>query len=63
MSKPAPGNYIIYNRVLGHTGQKLAITFTGQDKPATVTPLSYTNEQVVRYILFRLCVPECILIF
>jgi len=47
MSKPAPGNYIIYNRVLGHTGQKLAITFTGQDKPATVTPLSYTNEQIV----------------
>ncbi|CCO37692.1 hypothetical protein BN14_11851 [Rhizoctonia solani AG-1 IB] len=33
------GVYIIYNRVLSPTGQRLAMTFNETDEPITVTPL------------------------
>ncbi|KAK6514437.1 hypothetical protein TWF506_008830 [Arthrobotrys conoides] len=46
MSKLAPGDYVIYNRVLSCSGQKLAVTFNGKDKPATVTPLTHSSEQI-----------------
>ncbi|KAF3911929.1 hypothetical protein ABW20_dc0105800 [Dactylellina cionopaga] len=46
MSKPTPGDYVIYNRVLSCTGQKLAITFNKKGGPATVTPLSNSREQI-----------------
>lgn len=39
MSIPT-GNYIIYNRVLSPTGNKLAITFNSIDQGATVNALS-----------------------
>jgi CCL2 lectin-like len=51
MSKPAAGNYVIYNRVLSPTGDKLAITFNGQNANATVQPLSYNASQKVRLTL------------
>ncbi|KAK6525860.1 hypothetical protein TWF281_010904 [Arthrobotrys megalospora] len=46
MTKPAPGDYVIYSRVLSCTGEKLAITFCKKGGPATVTPLTYRKEQV-----------------
>src|ERR1700753_962376 len=41
------GDYILYCRALSHTGQKLAITFNGDGKYATVEPLGYTENQIV----------------
>ena len=48
MSRPSAGNYIIYNRVLSPTGQKLAITFHGDNQFATVEPFGNNNNQIVR---------------
>lgn len=48
MTRPEPGTYIIYNRVLSPTGEKLAITFNpayGGPKTATITPKSGDNRQ------------------
>ncbi|KAF9795706.1 hypothetical protein IEO21_11077 [Rhodonia placenta] len=49
MSRPSAGTYIIYNRVLSPTGEKLAFTFTGQNKTQTVTPLS--NNETQKWII------------
>lgn len=49
MSKPAPGTYIIVNRVLSPKDEMLAITFNGLGKAATVTPTTpATSTQRVR---------------
>ena len=48
MSRPSAGNYIIYNRVLSQTGQKLAITFNGDNQYPTVEPFGNSKHQVVR---------------
>ncbi len=48
MSRPSAGNYIIYNRVLSPSGQKLAITFHGDGQFATVEPFGNNKNQVVR---------------
>jgi hypothetical protein len=40
MSKPEPGNYVIYNRVLSPTGEKLALSFNGENQTVTVEPFS-----------------------
>lgn len=42
MSRPAAGRYVIYNRVLSPTGQKLAISYRNDGPGATVTALSGT---------------------
>ena len=41
------GEYILYSRALSHTGQKLAISFNGNDAYATVKPLGYSQDQIV----------------
>jgi hypothetical protein len=46
MSKPEPGNYVIYNRVLSPTGEKLALSFNGENQTVTVRPLDDTNALV-----------------
>ncbi|KAF4616896.1 hypothetical protein D9613_008766 [Agrocybe pediades] len=46
MSRPNQGSYVIYNRVLSPTGDKLAITFTGQNNTLTVTPMTKSSNQV-----------------
>ena len=56
MSRPPPGNYIIYSRILGPTGQKLAITFHGDDRFATVEPYGHQKNQVVRNPLFSVII-------
>ena len=48
MSRPSAGNYIIYNRVLSQTGQKLAITYHGDNQYPTVEPFGNNRNQVVR---------------
>jgi hypothetical protein len=48
MSRPTAGNYIIYNRVLSPTGQKLAITFQGENQFATVESFGHVKNQIVR---------------
>ena len=53
MSKPPAGLYIIYNRVLSPTGEKLAITYNGERNAVTVTPFSDSPVQRVRAI--RVC--------
>ncbi|THH31743.1 hypothetical protein EUX98_g2419 [Antrodiella citrinella] len=46
MSRPAPGRYVIYNRVLSPSGQKLAMSYKNGDSGATVTALNYAPYQV-----------------
>lgn len=50
MSRPAPGSYIIYNRALSPSGEKLAITFVGQGNTLTVTPKTNSTTQIVRCV-------------
>jgi len=50
MSKPPAGLYIIYNRVLSPTGEKLAITYNGERNAVTVSPFSDLSVQRVRAI-------------
>jgi hypothetical protein len=67
MSKPAPGAYRIVNRVLSTVGQRLAITFNGDGKAATVTSLSDSKAQIVRVfcrfprLIFRNDLPKWLL--
>ena len=57
MSRPSAGNYIIYSRVFSPTGQKLAITFHGNDQYATVEPFGNNPNQVVRNpFLYSACI-------
>lgn len=46
-SRPTPGTYYIINKVLSADGDKLAITFNGEQNHATVTPLSGSTKQRV----------------
>jgi len=43
--EPAVGTYYIYNRVLSPIGDKLAITYQGENKYAIVTPLKNSTAQ------------------
>lgn len=47
MSRPPAGNYVIYNRVLSTSGEKLALTFNGQSQTVTVKPLDKNASQIV----------------
>jgi hypothetical protein len=47
MSKPSAGDYVIYNRVLSPTGEKLALSFNGQNQTVTVKPLDKGDGQIV----------------
>jgi hypothetical protein len=47
MSKPTAGNYYIINRLLSPTGEKLAITFNGQEQTTTLTPMASLASQIV----------------
>ena len=51
MSKPTDGTYIIVNRVLSANGTRLAISFNGEGKSATLAPASSDPAQRVRFIL------------
>ncbi len=42
------GTYYIVNRMLSPSGQKLALTFNGENNTVTVTPLINANNQAVR---------------
>ena len=61
MSRPSPGNYLIYSRVLSPSGHKLAMTFKGENQFATVEDLAdQENKQIVRnpsplLVLYLLC--------
>ena len=61
MSRPSAGNYVIYSRRLSPSGQKLVMTFNGENQYATLEPFtSQNNNQVVRdpsplLILYLLC--------
>ncbi|KAF9554207.1 hypothetical protein CPC08DRAFT_766895 [Agrocybe pediades] len=46
MSRPSPGSYVIYNRVLSPNGEKLAITFNGQNNTLIVTPKNDSPGQI-----------------
>lgn len=48
MSRPAAGRYVLYNRILGAAGEKLAMTYQGGGKGVIVTPLNYAPSQIVR---------------
>lgn len=55
------GTYIIYNRVLSPAGEKLAITFNGNNRGVTVKTLSDgdTSQQVFFHNIIRLdCIDE-----
>ncbi|KAG8725803.1 hypothetical protein FRC11_001451 [Ceratobasidium sp. 423] len=39
------GIYVIYSRVLNAQGQRLALTFNGDQKPITVTPVELRNTK------------------
>ncbi|PPQ68409.1 hypothetical protein CVT26_006081 [Gymnopilus dilepis] len=47
MSRPAPGCYAIYNRVLSPTGEKLAITYNGKGNTLTVTPFRNNSDSQI----------------
>lgn len=51
MPSPSNGDYVIYNRALGHTGDKLAITHNGNDQYATVEPLDRSSKQIVSAVV------------
>lgn len=54
MSRPSEGNYVIYNRILSPTGEKLAITYSGTvNQNATLTPLDNTSHQIVSFTGLR----------
>lgn len=53
MTDLAPGTYIIYSKALDANGNKLAITFEGQNVPVQVTPLTSAPAQVVCAMLFK----------
>ena len=62
MSRPSAGNYRIYSRVLTPTGEKLAITFHGENQFVTVEPFTSDNNQVVRNrSLYSACVYSVII--
>jgi hypothetical protein len=48
MSRPSAGTYFIYSRVTSYTGQQLTMTFNGENKAITVTPLDKSSKQRVR---------------
>jgi hypothetical protein len=45
--RPSEGIYVIINRVLSPTGEELAITSNGEDKPVTLIPRSDSESQQV----------------
>ena len=47
MSRPAPGTYVIVNKVCSPYGDKLAITFNGEGNALTVTPSANSSSQRV----------------
>jgi hypothetical protein len=46
--RPSPGVYVIVNRVLSPNDERLAITFNGPDRPATMTVRTDDPAQRVR---------------
>ncbi|EIW83809.1 hypothetical protein CONPUDRAFT_119225 [Coniophora puteana RWD-64-598 SS2] len=46
MSKPSPGRYVIYHRIQSSSGERLAITYNGQNGYPTVNPLTYEDNQI-----------------
>jgi hypothetical protein len=44
-ARPEPGTYVIYNRVLSVNGEKLAMTFNGDQQSITVTKLDSWNTK------------------
>ncbi|KAG8685104.1 hypothetical protein FRC11_011113, partial [Ceratobasidium sp. 423] len=44
-SELQPGIYLIYNRVQNAQGQRLAMTFSGDQKPITVAPVELHNTK------------------
>ena len=51
MTSPEDGDYVIYNRVLGYNGDRLAMTFAGSGEEVTMQPLDKSSNQVVRIYL------------
>ncbi|KAJ8594649.1 hypothetical protein M405DRAFT_857990, partial [Rhizopogon salebrosus TDB-379] len=47
--RPSPGVYVIVNRVLSPNDERLAITFNGPDRPATMTVR--TDDPAQRWII------------
>ncbi|KAJ3487021.1 hypothetical protein NLI96_g3820 [Meripilus lineatus] len=50
MSRPTPGTYYIYNRVHDSDGNQLAMTFNGNGRPITVTPLD-TGDSRQKWVI------------
>ena len=47
MSRPSAGNYHIYNRLLSTAGERLAITFHGENQFVTIEPFAEDNNDQV----------------
>lgn len=47
LAAPANGTYVIYNRVLSPTGDKLALSYNGENQYVTAEPLKLAQNQLV----------------